>query len=451
MKMRITYLYLILFAILLNSCQKNLDVTETENGTISPELIETIEFEWWAIVVEENSLFQWNDISNVELSNVSVKLMFMDEVLWETNSDNSGRIEFPKQNVPAEGAYFLFESPGYHPLVVAIEGESIPLWQVNLVRDNYPGIPSEAITNAESYIVLTGILQDPMTARESWYYITNSSGELIGNGINGPELPSFYITTLPNEELFFHYVTECGSGVVPLGSFSESTEISSLLDQSFDFSFESDLIYLDNVNECGTNNKLFGYDLIYKRHELSYQWMGNSGFFMPDCSSTDQAILVSIATQNPRKYLEVEVDYIAGQQNDIPDQEACEDDDTYLEYTVGGNMLGGGQVFTFANTLPEGILTVKQIEHELINQNRFTMTIEGTELGTHDCAINVYVRQEFNSGGWSNINGFGGNQLTATITSNNGQFVEGTISGEVIDTEEVSLGNFEGVFKARIQ
>lgn len=450
--MKNIYLTLFFLALVFTACEKNSDSTEMETTNPSSEPIETINFKWRVSVQEEESLQKWNYINNNSLQNVSVNLMFGGESLWEGNTDRTGGISFPEQVIPAVGAFFQFESPGYYPLIVQVEGETIPLWRVNMIRNTYPDINGEAILNAESYITLTGDLQDPSTARESWYYITNSDNELIGNSLVDPELPSFYMTTLPNEELFLHYNVECGGdGVVALGPFTESTDIGALVDQSFDFSFDYDLVYLDNVTECDTETKLYGYELFYKIENLTYQATGNSGFNIPDCQSTAYPILLSVATQNPRKYVELTITHSPGQQSDVPDQQVCDVDDTFLKYTIGGGLTGGGDVFTYANILPDGQMVLKQAEHPLTEEHRFTILLDGSAVGSHACNINTVIRNVNSSGGWSQVNGLGGYQLSATVTMNDGVFVEGTVSGEVLDSEEVSLGIILGTFRARIQ
>lgn len=450
--MKNIYLSFLLLAFLFTSCEKNSDLLETTTNTPSSEALATIDFSWWVIVEEEESLHNWGGLYGTSLSNVSVKLMFMEDVLWEDNTDYSGRVTFPEQTVPAEGAYFLFETSGYHPLIVAIEGETIPLWRVNMVRNTYPNINGEAIKDADSYITLTGLLQDPSTAREAWLYITNSDNEIVGNCIIGPEVPRFYMTTIPGEDLFLHYNVVCGGdGVVPLGSLSESQDIGVLVDQSFDFSYDTDLIYLDNVTECSTDEKLYGYELLYKVDDLTIQAGGNSGFRIPDCYTMDYPILLSVATQDPRKYIELTINHTPGQQTDVPDQSACDDDDTFLSYTIGGNSPGGGDVFTFANILPDGHVVLKQAQTSLNDDSRFSMVLDGSTTGSHNSLVNIVVRDYITTNSWTSINSLGGNGLNVTITTNDGTFIEGTFDGEVMDTDEVSLGIMEGNFKARIQ
>jgi len=448
------YIYLSAFFLVFcfTACQKNADFidTVTENPSTSP--ISTIDFAWWVIVEEEESLYKWDDIHRTQIQNATVKLIFSGDILWESNTDHTGRVTFPEQPVPAEDAYFLFEAPGYYPLVVQIEGESIPLWRVNMIRNTFPNINGEAIKDAESYITLTGKLQNPSTTREAWFYILNADGELVGNSTVGPETPQFYMTTLPNEELFLHYNVECGdNGVIALGSYSESTDIGNLVDQSFDFSFDRDQFLLRNVADCSSGTKLFGYDLFYNVDNLTFQAGGNSGFHLLGCEQMERPVLVSVATQDPRKYVEVNITHTPGQRFEIPDQEACEDDDTFLKYTIGNGTEAGGEVFTFANILPDGQMVLKQAEISLNDYNRFSMVFDGATLGSHQSNLNLVVRQYSASGSWSNVNGLGAYQLNSTITMNDGTFIEGTFSGEVLDTEEISLGNIEGTFRARIQ
>ncbi len=451
--MKYIYLSLFFLGFCFTACQKNSDIIDNVIEEPTTEPITTIDFSWWAIVEEEKSLKSWGGLSNNSIHNATVKLMFKGAILWESNTDKDGRFTFPDQLVPAEGAYFLFEAPGYYNNVVQIEGETIPSWRVHLMRNTYPNIQGELLTDAESYITLTGILQDPSSSRETWYYITNADNELIGTSLVGPEQPRFYMTTLPNEKLFLHYQpVYCGDGgVVELGPFSESEELGSLVDQSIDFSHDYDLVTLSNITDCN-GEKVYGHNLFYKRGELTLQVGGNTAVNISGCGSTAYPILLSVATQNPRKYVEVTVTHTTGQRTDAPDQIVCDiDDDTFLKYNVENGSEKGGDVFTVANILPNGQMVLKQAEHSLNDGNRLTMVFDGSAIGSHTCDFNLVVRYYTATGSWSNGNSLGGSELSATITKNDGTFVEGTFSGEVMDTEEVSLGNLVGSFRARIQ
>ena len=457
--MKNTYLNFLLLVLLLCSCEKNSDITDIVDENMTSNPVETVNFTWWALVQEEQSLSSWNDLDAIAIHNASIKLIYRDNILWESNTDASGTFRFDEQPVPSEGAYFLVETPGYHPLVLAVEGESIPLWRINMIRETYPDINGESITDAESYITLTGALQEPSTADGAWYYITNAQDELLGTGATGPELPRFYITTVPNEELFLHYnivrrsnaqIGDCGDyGVVSLGSFSESQDIGALLDQNIDFSYDNDLIFIPMVTDCSEVNKIFNFDTFFKLDDLTFQ---SGAFRVPDCLLTSESVLVGVATQNPRKYTEFLVDYSPGQGTiTTPDVHVCEDDDTFIQYTVGNDTQGGGEVFTFVDILADGQMILKQAEHSLSNEDRFTMIFDGFDIGNHQSTLDLVVRRTNDSGSWSYIKGIGGQELSATISMNNGEFIEGSFNGEVFDTEEVSLGIMEGTFRARIQ
>ncbi len=452
MTMKNIYVCLIFLVFVLTGCQKDSDIIESVSNNPTSELISTMDFSWWVIVQEEESLNHWGDLYGNSIHNASVKLMFKGEALWVSNSNESGRVTFPEQAVPVEGAYFLFEAPGFYPLVIEVQGESIPLWRVTMIRNTFPNINGEAISDAESYITLTGLFQDPSTTREAWFYVTNSDNELIGNALTGPEASSFYLTTLPNEDLFLHYNVECSEEtVIFLGSFSESQDIGVLVDESIDFSFETDRVFLTNIRDCVTEEKLYGYDLFYKKGNLTIQSGGNSIFDVPNCETSNYPILLSVATQNPRKYVELTINHTPGQTSNAPDQKACEDDDTFLAYAAGTSLAGEGSVFTFANILPDGQMVIKQADHSLTENRRVTMVFTGSTTGSQNCNLNIVVRKESGSNGWSYVSGFGGHELNATITKNDGVFIEGTFSGEVMDAEEASLGILEGSFRARVQ
>ena len=449
------YIYLSAFFLVLcfTACRKNSDIIEPVTEEPTTAAVATMTFSWFANVGEEESLKEWGGLGMTSIHNASVKLMFRGAVLWESNTDRNGGFEFPEQPVPTEGSYFLFEAPGYYNNVVQVQEESRPTWRVNMIRNTYPDIQGEVLTDAASYITVTGQFQDQSTSRETWIYITNENSELIGTAYVGPEMPRFYITTLPDEKLFLHYhPLYCGDGgVIEYGPFSESVDIGNLVDQSIDFSHGYDLVTLNDITDCD-GEKVFGHDLFYKVDDLTFHAGGNTAVNLPGCGSSAYPVLLSIATQNPRKYVEVTVTHTTGQRTDGPAQSVCdEDDDTYLKYTIGNEPEEGGDIFTVANILPDGQMVLKQAEHPLNDNNRLTMVFDEATVGSHNCDLNLVIRYYNSGNGWSNGNSLGGSGLSATITKNDGTFVEGTFSGEAKDTDEVSLGNLEGRFRARIQ
>ncbi len=422
------------------ACQKNQDFTETNSEFPSSVLVSTTDLTLVGGVGEYKSTWHWTNL-NFQLANVNVQLMFNGQLLDETNTDETGSFSFPTQPVPNEGAYLLFESTGYYNNVVKVDTFSNSIYGTNLLRKTFPNVSGEAISEGGPYIKLKGTLQDPTTAYTPMYYITNAADELIGTTTPIDDFTDFTITTLADEELFLHYQVDCHpEGIIPLGSFSEDTDLGVLLDQSLDFSNVLVGGFFSTVYDC-PGNEISEYSVFFKTNGLTGHSWGTAGFGGWECDFLVHPIIVTLATQNPRKYQEQIINYSAGQ-NLFFDMTICTDDDTFIKYTIDNGPEVTPDLFTYANVLPSGELLLKQKDPDYDNGTDITFTISDANTGSNTSDVVFY-------------NGFttflGGNGVTTTITMNDGEFVEGTFSGDAYDGYETSLGTLAGSFRARIQ
>ncbi len=438
--MKYLNIYLILLVFCFTACQKNEDLTETVKDFSLSELVPTSNLTLTGGVGEYGSYLHWTN-RNFRLQNVKIQLMYNDEVLDETNTDEVGTFSFPTQPVPNEGAYLLFESPGFYNNVSKVDTFSTSIFGANMLRKSYPNLSGEAISNGGPYIKLKGVLQDPSEANIPLYYITNSADELIGTTTPVDDFNAFTITTLANEELFLHYKVDCHpEGVIPLGSFSEDTDIGVLLDQSFDFSKNLRGLFISNVYDClGAN--LSEYSIFFNLDGLTEHSWGTSGFGAWECDLLVHPVIVTVATQSPRRYQEKIVDFSQPLGN-LFDMTLCTEDDTYIKYTIGGGAEIDPNLFTYANILPNGQLLLKQKDPDYDNGTDITFFASGSNVGSSPTDVVFYSGLEILLGGYG---------LTMNVTSNDGEFIEGTFSGEALDAFESSLGNLEGSFRARIQ
>lgn len=424
----------------LASCQKNIDNININSEFPSSELILTTDLTLTGGVSEHGSTWHWTNL-NFQLANVNVQLMFNGEILDETNTDETGLFAFPTQPVPDEGAYLLFESPGYYNNMVKVDAFSNSIYDTNLLRKTFPNISGEVISGGGPYIKLKGTLQNPTEANNLLYYITNATNELIGSTTSVGDLTDFTITTLADEELFLHYQLDCyPDGAISLGSFSEDTDLGVLLDQSFDFSKFYASGFFSTIYDC-PGNEISEYSTFFKRNGLTTHSWGTAGFSGLDCDFLVHPIIVTLATQNPRKYQEKIIDY-SQNQSLFFDMTICTDDDTFIKYTIDNGAEITPDLFTYANVLPTGELLLKQKDPDYDNGTDITFIISNANVGSNSSDVIFY-------------NGFttflNGNGVTTTIVMNDGEFVEGTFSGVVFDGYEVSLGTLSGSFKARIQ
>ena len=433
--MKYINLIFLLLVFCLSACKKNEDFTNINKQVPPPQPIPTFDMDWSATVGENNSIWNWSqDIG--KLHNVSIQLIYEGVLLDETNTDGMGKFTFSTQPVPEEGAYFRFESEGYYNTIIKADKGLNDISRLIMLPNPFPNINGEAISDGGSYITLKGKLQEPTGARFIWLYITNANNELIGTALTKNDGASFTMTTLPDEELFLHYNTECyPEGIISLGSFSEDTDLGVLLDQSFDLSITSRDIQFLNAYDC-SGNEILDYKLFYKRDGLTHPASNNSNIH-PECRWLADPVIATVVTQNPRKYQEKIINFSAGSTPSF-DMTICDDDDTFISYSLGNNSEITANFFTSSNILTDGQLVLRQVGEE----RRFTFIFPESTLGNHTCKVVSYKNSEID---------LGGSQLNSSITLNDGEFVEGTFNGEVLDAFETSLGTFEGNFRARIQ
>lgn len=426
-----------LFVLFLASCQKNQDVLESDEKIIDTSETAIIDFSWRASVYDPESVMHYKE-NYIALHNVTVKIMSRGVVIAQTNTSEAGIFEFDNILVPND-AYVLFESPGYHSTVVKVNEESMG-WRLFMIRNTNPDITREIITTNENYIQLDGRLQELSSGREMWAYVTNDKDELVGTSSLMGDLTPFRITTLPGEELFLHYGLKCFPvNVIPIGSFTEDEDLGALLDQTQDFSFDYGYVALTPVNDCN-GNEVFNNNVFYKVNGETMAAGGNRGVNIKDCY-LDQPVLITVTRRQPRKYQEKLVGFSPGSVREDIEIALCEDDDTFVHYTIAGRETQS-DIFTFANILSDGRLVIKQPGNDLFNDINLSMVSKSAVEGNTKGDVLFY---------FSYVNSHGGNELDFNITKNDGEFVEGTVSGELFDTEEISQGNFEATFRARIQ
>lgn len=438
--MKYTNLSFLLLVFFLVACEKNSDLTNSSSEFPPSIMVPNTDLTLSGAVAEHSSHWYWTT-GYFQLSNVSVKIMFNGGTLDETNTDETGNYEFPTQPVPNEGAYLLFESPGYYPNVVKLDSLSSSIFGINLIRDNFENISGEAISGGGPFVKLTGTLQSPSEARFPMFYITNSANELVGSAIPVDDFTDFTITSLADEELFLHYQVDCSPiGVVSLGSFSEDMDMGVLLDQSYDFSHDNAGGFFSQVYDC-PGNLISDYSVFFKRDGLTLHSWGTAGFGGNECEFLAHPLIVTLATQNPRKYQEQIINYQPGQ-NLFFDMTICTDDDTFIKYTINNGAEVTPDLFTYANVLPSGELVLKQKDPDYDNGTDITFIISDGNTGNTTSNVLFY-------NGYTTF--LGGNGLTTTITMNDGEFIEGTFNGNAFDGYETSLGTLEGSFRARIQ
>ena len=432
-----------LITLILSSC-RNEDSIITEEILPVPEEATIVEI--YGFVTEQFSLFS-PYISRQRLNNVSVRLMHEGSMLNEVNTDETGRFAFEEQLVPLGEAYLIFEAPGFYKNVARIDSiAAYENFNYILIRKTFEALSGDAINEEGPYIRLTtGPAHRDFLA--PLYFITNTNNELIGANQQYVEAPFFEITTLASEPLLFHHFTECGTQTIEMGPFSEDTDITAFLEE-LTFDDKSRKSIRATVFDCaGAELDREAFELFSKGSELTIRSansnLANIGKLncLIDNSPTT---LVSVVTQNPRKYAEATVDFSSGQE-DI-EITICEDDDTYLNYSIGGGAEIVPNLFTYANILPNGHLILKQTDPVYPDGTHIAFQVFSSVEG-----INTLGDVLFNNPPLGSTNvAIVGQEIEVTINLNDGDFIEGTFDGTIYDAFESSLGNLTGTFRARI-
>ncbi len=435
---------LLLILILLSSC-KNEDYIISEE--INPQSQSAVLIQIEGVVVEEFSHFDYQ-LSGHAISNAEVRLMHEGIQLDAVNTNESGRYTFPEQAVPIEEAYLIFEAPGFYKNVSKINQISSPdidLLYTTLIRGSFEGLTGDAISDNGSYINLKIGSASTDHATPILYYITNSENKLIGAGRQFVEAPQFEVTTLADEPLTLHYLTECSDQSTEIGPFSEDTDITGLLGEiAFD---EREWKTIEaNAYDCdGEFLTPAYYDFLVKINDVTRWYNNGSGStFIGRYSCVFENypnMLVSLVTKNPRRYGEIDYNYSLGDIV-IPDITICEEDDTYFNYNIAGGIEEKPDLFTYANILSDGTIILKQKGSEFPPGNEVALQIfETDEGGTINIKNLAFTSPRFQ------INGRG---LNVNITLSDEKFIEGNVEGEVLDAFESTLGNLSATFRARI-
>jgi len=437
--MKYINLSILFIALFLTACQ-NEDSLITETVLPTPVAVSVVDMEIAGWVNEQRNISHWT-LLNQNLHNVTVKLMFDGVAIDEVNTGERGQFAFDEQPVPVEGAYLLFESEGYFNNVVKVDTITGSKFSTNLIRQTFPEISSEAISEGGPYIKLKGILVNNFSD-VPYYYITNSNNELIGTAQPYNDFTNFEITTLANESLFFHYVIDCFDiGTVELGAFSQDTDLGVLLDDSYNFEKQLAGEFFTTYDCDG--NQLEDISIFFQRDGLTVHSWGNSGYADYQCNfELNPNMVVTVATQNPRKFAEIPITFVPDQDL-ITDIVICQDDDTYVNYTLGSGGTVDPDIFTYANILPDGRLLVKQKDKDYDYGTDISFEFADSNVGNNVLGNVIFY-------GAQGIQ-LGGTNLSTTITLNDGEYIEGTFTGAVFDPFESSLGNLSGSFRARLQ
>ena len=202
--------------------------------------------------------------------------------------------------------------------------------------------------------------------------------------------------------------------------------------------FDCDGVALDGY---GTYAKVNGFT------RYSYANSGSVGFGDYECQlNMNPNIVISVASQNPRKYSQVDYSFTGGPLS-TTELTLCEDDDTFIKYSIDGGDMIEANIFTYANLFPNGVMVLKQVDPVYAGGTDISFDITGYSVGGNSYGYVYFISYLSNAA--NNLSS--SENLDVTITFRDDKFIEGTFGGSLSDVFENPLGILEGSFRARIQ
>ncbi|MDA8693110.1 carboxypeptidase-like regulatory domain-containing protein [Saprospiraceae bacterium] len=444
--MKYITLSLLSVLIIFSSCRNEDDIFTEE---ISPEPTEVESRIIEGKVSESFSVYASLTTKGQNLPNATVKMMYDDIELDRENTDAEGRFAFEEQPVP-EDAYLIIDAPGFYKNVRNIRTltPNVLPFIITLIRQNFEGLSGDDIDDLSPYINLYGGSAG-FRDLQNIYFITNANSELIGADNKLFEGGHLEITTKANEPLILHYHTECSDQKIEIGPFSEDTNIRDILEEfTIDISRPEGVII--NAFDCEGGTLSNEDHITFSKVNGLTKW-GSSVFHLSKIYTdqclidTDPVVLISSVTKDPRMYGETSYNYLSGEEQ--VDIDLCEEDDSFINYSIGGEIEVVPDLFTYANILPDGSMILKQRESIEYEGRNITFQINDSFEGANTTG-GVIFNNVIQGDGSVELEG---RQIAVNINMNDGKFIEGTFDGPVIDAFESSLGNLRGTFRARIQ
>lgn len=421
------------------SCQKNTDIIIPETIVNNVEVVE-IELNG---VVRPYHLGEWRHYTPIQ--DVTVSLVYDNIILDEVNTDLNGSYFFAPQPVPLEGAHIVIEASGFFPNIQKIYPPDSYLSEIILLPNMFQNLNSLNDYIPEQKVSISGKIhesdlappQDALTI-----YAVNEAQEIIGYCRPNSDIIDFSLTTIANQSVTLMFHNVCGVfDTIQLGVLTEDIVLDDIL-------YEQTIEWIEiNGQVADCNNESFTGYLNFHYNERTNFF--NSGFrsggrfgssWINACEIEGTQVLVSFVDYDYDFVGFTTVPYTAGQDISV-DINECETNQTYFRYTLDGGMLVNDPSFTFVNIIEnEGVYFFVDRSGSCDIGGKFAESTTGTV-----SSGNMLFRT---------IGGVGVEQaakdLPFNILSNDGDYIQGTFSGTLLDDQEYSLGQIEGSFKAKI-
>lgn len=433
------------------ACEKNRDITTIE--IIEPAPVELVGTMASGQIIGSPSDLGKN--YSVRMYNALVQLIYKGEVLDETNTDGRGNYTFADQSIP-EGAYVKASAPGFFPNIRKVTVENSDGY-FNLVPDYFDLFTASSLEEGVEVVNIKGQLQPDNEGAGAYFYLVNENNELIGSFLSKNTL-DFEITTIANTSVFLYHQNSPSCplyGPVPLGLFTEDQDIGNVYPENND-AFKDQLVTVKGkAKDCkDTVLSSGGYYLVkYGNTTISYapdqitSEESDRLFYAKQCElETAPEIIITAVNHEESLFGEYTLMYSGETLVENITIRTCVTDDTFLSFSLDEEFIDFNN-FTTANFTSDGRVVVKQIavNDDLIDGNIGFEFLSNGEPGTYEAKFILYL----NSPSVGVITET--QNLVVSVTSSDGEFMTGTISGEVFDAYRIPLGNLSGSFKARIQ
>jgi len=434
----------LLVFILLMACKKEVDFTE-DLTTFPPSIQSTI-------LKIEGSIGTYREMyttmggANV-VPHATVKLIYDGLVIDKVEASVDGRFSFEEQAIPLGKTFIYAEAPDYFPTIRKIvENDSLSNHMLHIVPRFYTAINDHAIDEEKRMIRITGNIVD--RDKGDLVYALDADGNLIGNAWIDPNRPhTLDFSTMADEEIYLYvrYAHCTAPTPVRIGPFARDTAIGDVVfEDLMQEEYATIRGSLEVCNSIETRGRLhFFQDGRYIGNTATTSINTYSGS-LQSCSLSDRPITVIAAYVNDTTYEfynygKAAATYLPGQ-DIVANIESCNPNTTNFTYSINGGTPLNESALTIARIDQRGQVNI--FVDNINSSSRYQIKLSGADPGAQ--TGDVYLIENYE------VVGFAEN-IDFTITSNNGEKLEGHFQGTIVDNNYGSLGNITGSFQAVVQ
>jgi hypothetical protein len=439
--------YIILLSIfILFSCEKEFDgIIENE---IIPSYTEvSIEKISGEVGVHRNLFTRMNFAPAVP--DLVVKLIFDGIVLDEVQGTVYGSYDFEEQPIPLDQTFIYAEATGYYPSIRKIDLDVPYPFRLHLIPLEYEEFNEHIIEETEPMIRIQANLV-PINSR-LFVYALNENGQLIGNQWLDPDLAhTIDMAVMAGQKFKLHIRDFFCEDLPPMefGPFEEDVNLGDIDVGDFELPEFVELTGNNDVCQGYPNTFVFQGDKYKQRASIYSDYTYQRS--LDKCSLSDEPLQIVSFYKDPitddfQSYAKASVDFTANQDLEA-DLINCAENDLFLKYKIEGGVENEETFLPILASLKTTGETEIYIEMPGLGERR-GINILGNS-GIHQGQLlfqhnNFPVNTDFDL--------YYSNNMNFEITLNDGEFVEGTFEGEVVNNEYQSQGVLSGSFRALVK